>query len=381
MKSFVLILFLLLTYRFSIAQSFDGLLSSISSRTPEQKNLALDSYFSSGINIPIIEGKSTVIFIYRGKADSVFLAGDATGWAPSLKLSRIEGTDTWFCKAAYEPDARLEYKLVINQTNWILDPLNNRIVTGGTGQNSEFLMPEYQLPLYCNERDIVPWGTYSDTLLHSKFLNENRPVRIYLPAGYEKGSSHYPVLFFHDGFEFFDRTAARDIMDNMTFEKKIRPVIAVFVQPVHRDDEYSGMLQGKYTKFITEELIPYMDANYRTLSTPENRAQFGISNGGNIALWLVASHPEKTAKAAAYSSNVMKNINKAFLRNGCKNQEIYLVLGKYDLPPLIPMVRNLKMQLEGEGCNISYHEYNEGHSWKYWQKYLPEALEYFFPAE
>jgi len=140
-------------------------------------------------------------------------------------------------------------------------------------------------------------------------------------------------------------------------------------------------LQANYTRFMIEELIPFIDAKYRTIKTPEGRAQFGISNGGNIALWLVASHPETNAKVAAYSSNVMKNINKAFLKNGCKSQQIYLILGKYDLPPIIPMVRNLKKQLAEEGCTINYHEYNEGHSWKYWQKYLPDALEYFFPAQ
>ena len=132
---------------------------------------------------------------------------------------------------------------------------------------------------------------------------------------------------------------------------------------------------------MTEELFSFMDQGYRTQADPDGRAQIGISNGGNIALWLTATHPEKTGKAAAFSSNVMNNIYKAFLKKGCKGQKIYLLLGKYDLPVLIPMVRNLRKQLDDEGCNVSFHEYNEGHSWKYWQKYLPDALEYFFPFE
>jgi enterochelin esterase-like enzyme len=381
MKHLLSVTFVLLSSMLATAQTFESMVNSIASQSPELKKQSLDNYFSSGISFPIIEGNSTVFFIFRGKADSVFIAGDATGWDPSMKMQRIDGTDTWYSRATYEPDARLEYKIVVNKKDWILDAFNKRIVTGGTGQNSEFLMPSYELPRYIYERDVVPWGTYSDTVIYSKYLGEARPIRIYLPAGYEKSNGRYPVAFFHDGFEFFDRTAARDIMDNMTYEKKIHPLIAVFVQPVHRDDEYSGKLQAKYTRFMTEELIPFMDKGYKTIAEPTSRAQLGISNGGNIALWLVASHPEKTAGVAAFSSNVVKNINKNFLKNGCKNQKIYLDLGKYDLPDLIPMVRNLRDQLENEGCNISYHEYNEGHSWKFWQKYLPEALIFLFPPD
>ena len=381
MRSIPIIILLFFFTILSQGQSFEDLLNKILTLTPDQKLQALESYFSSGISIPVIEGNTTVFFIYRGKADSVFIAGDATGWAPLIPMKRIAGTDTWYCKAEYDADARLEYKIVINKKDWILDPLNKRIVTGGTGQNSEFLMPAYELPHDINERDVVPWGTYSDTLIYSKYLGEDRPLRIYLPAGYQKGNARYPVAYFHDGFEFFDRTAARDIMDNMTYEKKIRPLIAVFIQPVHRDEEYSGRLQKKYTRFMTDELLSFIDQNYRTMAEPDGRAQIGISNGGNIALWLAATHPEKTGKVAAFSSNVMNNIYKAFLKKGCKRQKIYLLLGKYDLPVLIPMVRKLRKQLDDEGCNVSFHEYNEGHSWKYWQKYLPDALEYLFPAE
>jgi len=381
MKNFLFFFIFFLGSLISKAQPFESLLKTINSQAPMQKQQTLDLYFSSGVSIPILEGKNTTFFIYQGAADSVFVAGDATGWKPSIPLEKIEGTDTWYCKATYEPDARLEYKIVVNKKDWILDPLNKNIVNGGMGQNSELLMPVYEQPRYIYERDIVPWGTYSDTVIHSKILGEERHLRIYLPAGYEKNDARYPVAYFHDGFEFFERTAARDIMDNMTFEKKIHPLIAVFIQPVHRDDEYSGKLQDKYTRFIVDELFPFMDKGYRTRAEPNGRAQFGISNGGNIALWLVASKPEKTGKAAAFSSNVENTIYKAFKEKGCSYQEIYLDLGTYDLPELIPMVKNLKNLLDRKTCNVIFHEYPEGHNWKFWQKHMPDALIYLFPPE
>ncbi|NVO21205.1 MAG: hypothetical protein HXX13_15995 [Bacteroidetes bacterium] len=372
---------MLLVANLAMCQPLGSWFKDLESKPLAERTRKIDSLLSVSSRIPIIESDTNVYFIYKGDAGSVFIAGDATGWAPALAMHKIGGTDTWYCMESYEASARLEYKFVINKSEWILDPLNPRKVTGGTGQNSEILMPAYEYPHDIDERDVVPWGTEFDTLIHSKYLSENRAFRIILPASYDKGNKSYPLVFFHDGYDFFKYTAARNVINNMIFERKIQPVIAVFVEPVHRDDEYSGRLQKNYTRFMVNELIPFMDRNYRTEARAESRAQIGISNGGNIALWLVASQPGKTAKAAAMSSNVMKNVGNAFQKGGCRNQMIYLLLGKYDLPPLIPMVRNLNEQLRKHGCQVSYHEYPEGHSWKYWEKYLPDALEYFFPAK
>ncbi|MBK7213725.1 MAG: hypothetical protein IPH88_10625 [Bacteroidales bacterium] len=363
-----------------VAQPFSELLVKLNTLPENQRTVSLDSYFLNHPTMPVIESGGNVYFIYKGEAESVSIAGDATAWSPGLPMTRIEGTTYWYCTTNYEPDARLEYKIVVNGKDWILDPLNPIIIQGGMGPNSELLMPEYQQPLFTNERDAVPWGTYSDTVLQSKIMGEQRKLRIYLPPKYDKSSEKYPVAFFHDGFQFFDLTDIRDIMDNMIYEGKMSPIIAVFVEPVKRDDEYSGNLQKKFTQFMMEELIPFIDKSYRTQATAASRAQFGISNGGNIALWLVASHPEKTAVVAAFSSNVESKIPKAIKSSKCAGVKFYLDLGKYDIPFLMPLVRDLKSVLQESGCTLRYNEYPEGHNWKFWQKHLPEALEYLFPG-
>lgn len=379
MKSILFLLSLMITSCFSYGQSFSLLLQKIGSQDNTMKVKMLDEYFSSGVSVPVVEGKTNVYFLYKGEADSVSVAGDATAWSPGLSMKRIEGTEYWYMMTTYEPDARLEYKIVLNGKDWILDPLNPNVIQGGMGANSELLMPEYEQPLYTQERDAVPWGTYFDTAFQSKTFDERRQIRIYLPPDYEKNTERYPVAFFHDGFQFFDMTDVRDIMDNMIYEGKIRPFIAVFVEPVKRDDEYSGNRQAKFSRYMFDELIPFIDQGYRTLATPESRAQIGISNGGNIALWLVAINPKQNALVAAFSSNVQPSIYKTFGSIECTNQKIYLCLGKYDIPFLIPLVKNLQAVLDRKGCKYIFKEYPEGHNWKFWQKHMPEALEYLFP--
>lgn len=381
MKAWFVLTLWMFTSFVAFSQSFDHFISTLQQDSPNIKNQKIEAYLNSRGGAPIIEGKSTVIFIFKGDADSVSVAGDATAWEPGLALKRIEGSDYRYGNATYEPDARLEYKMVVNGKDWILDPLNPNVIQGGMGSNSELLMPGYEPPLYTQERDAVPWGTYFDTAFQSKSFDERRQIRIYLPPNYEKSTERYPVAFFHDGFQFFDMTDVRDIMDNMIYEGKIRPFIAVFVQPVKRDDEYSGNRQAKFSRYMFDELIPFIDQGYRTLTTPESRAQIGISNGGNIALWLVASNPQKNTLVAAFSSNVQPSIYKTFGSIECTNQKIYLCLGKYDIPFLIPLVKNLQAVLDRKGCKYVFKEYPEGHNWKFWQKHLPEALEYLFPSK
>lgn len=381
MKKVVLILTLILATGVLNAQSFSVLLDRIQALPAGEKTKLLDEYFSGNHAVPVIENNHTVYFIYKGIASSVSVAGDATGWAPTLKMQKIAGTDYWVVSSQYEADARLEYKIVVDDTNWKLDPMNERVAHGGMGDNSELLMPQYEPAQYIYERDAVPWGTCADTVIYSWYLKQKRELRIYLPPDYKVTDALYPVIIFHDGFELFDRMAVRNVLDNMIFERKIRPVIAVFVQPVRRDGEYSGKWQRNYTNFITRELVGFIDANYRTVKSPDYRATAGISNGGNIALWLAASHPGMFGKAGAQSGNVEKNVLKAFGSQDLSASKIYLDFGKYDLPDLVPKVRNLKKVLEERNIRHVYNEYPEGHNWGNWQKHLPEMLEYLFPRD
>jgi enterochelin esterase-like enzyme len=363
------------------AQPFSSFLQQINLLEPGTRQEVVNKFLAGKPDVPVIEYDTLVYFLYTGNAITVAIAGDATAWEPLLRLTQIEGTNLWYVSTTYEKDARLEYKVVVNETEWKLDSLNRRIVAGGMGSNSELIMPGYRPGEYSTGMPSVLPGSVTDTVIQSRVMKEERNIRIYLPPGYSGSQDRYPVCYFHDGIEFFNLTAAGNILDNLISGKRIRPVIAVFIEPVHRDEEYSGIRQDDYSRFVTEELSSFIDATYRTEANPEGRAQFGISNGGNISLWIAASHPENCGKVAAFSSNVEKSVMKAIKKSECNNQKVYLDLGAYDIPALLPMVRNLKDLLTEKGCSLSYHEYPEGHNWAFWQKYLPDALIFFFPSD
>jgi enterochelin esterase family protein len=158
------------------------------------------------------------------------------------------------------------------------------------------------------------------------------------------------------------------------------PVIAVFVAPADRQPEYAGDRIDEFTQFITGELMPALDSLYPTSREPSKRAMFGVSDGGNIALYIGLKHPEQFGKIAAQSSDVIKAVSKGFASGKKSSTEFYLDIGTYDIPQLLPMVRGMRDILKSKGYSYTYHEWHEGHSWCNWSNHLSEPLVQFFPV-
>jgi enterochelin esterase-like enzyme len=135
----------------------------------------------------------------------------------------------------------------------------------------------------------VPHGMVQQVLFPSKSTNTSRRAFVYTPPGYNKDTSkRYPVLYLQHGWGE-DETAwsvqghANLIMDNLIAENKIRPFLIVMTYGMTNDVRIGGLASFKIDPFQTvlvDELIPYIDANFRTLSDQPHRAMAGLSMGG-----------------------------------------------------------------------------------------------------
>ena len=348
--------------------------------TPEAERQELvEAFMDTCSSFPFIEGDTQCHFIYQGSANTVTVPGDANGWDPdAFPMQTVVGTDFWFFSQQFESDARLDYKFVLNGSNWILDPLNPYQCWGGFGPNSELRMPDYIPPPEIEYYPEIPHGTLSDSSYYSENLGNSRTVRIYLPPGYDESSDYYPSILFHDGLEYVDLAAADNVLDYLIHHQLIEPVIAIFVPPVNRTEEYAGNLQDEFTAFIVEELLPHLDVRYRLETAPGQRAVLGASNGGNISLHLGVAHPEVFGLVAAQSSNVQTHISNALETGPLLDLDFYLDMGTYDIPYLIELVDNLVEILTGQGYPVEYHLYHEGHSWGNWKAHMDDALIRFF---
>ncbi len=378
---FVLLLLFTLANLVS-AQTFSDFLSRVNSAPAQERPAIVDSFLQAVPGFPFIEPTYQVHYLYFGAANSVTIPGDANQWNPSsFPMNRISSTDLWYHSRYFESDARLDYKFVLNNSNWILDPRNPYTVNGGFGPNSELRMPDFVQPPEIEFYPEIAHGALRDSVFFSQHMGNSRRVRIYTPPAYDPDGDCYPLLVVHDGLEYISLARTERILDYLIHHNQIQPLIAVFVPPVNRTEEYAGNLQQNFGRFITEELLPWVDDAYNTCAVPAKRGTAGASNGGNIALWLGVTYPEVFGLVGAQSSNVQSSISNTLAANADLGLKFYLDIGSYDIGVLIPLVQNLHQILQNQGYPVFYQLHHDGHSWGNWRAHLDECLTYLYPSE
>jgi enterochelin esterase-like enzyme len=170
---------------------------------------------------------------------------------------------------------------------------------GSTRWESGIEIPAHDQDFYALKD--VPHGKVQQILFPSKSTNTSRRAFVYTPASYDKDKSkRYPVLYLQHGWGE-DETAwsnqghANLIMDNMIAEGKIKPFIIVMTYGMTNDVKIGGMANFKIEPFQTvliDELIPYVDANFRTIADQPHRAMAGLSMGGMETHTITLARPD-----------------------------------------------------------------------------------------
>ncbi len=146
----------------------------------------------------------------------------------------------------------------------------------------------------------------------SKLLGRDVRHLVYTPKGYdapENAGRRYPVLYFlHGLFESAERWDSRggsEMIDAAIRRGDLPPVVCI--APDGGSSFYVDSVDGKapYARFFIEELIPFVDATYRTDSRRETRMIAGASMGGAGALRFAFKHPELFAGVAAHSAAIL----------------------------------------------------------------------------
>ncbi len=379
MKFIILFLFSAIVIYSSNFQDFLDRVNSISSLTDKQT--VVDSFinYAQGIGIPYIENY-TANFLYRGNTPSAAVAGDHNGWNGSA-MTKLTGTNLWYQSLEFENDARIDYKLVING-NWILDPLNPNTIPGGFGPNSELAMPGYVQPVEINFNPSLPKGKLTSHTIYSAVTTKNYSVSVYTPFNYDTSkTTTYSTVYFQDGGDYLNLGSSKNVIDNLIAENRIEEVIAVFVRPTNRNDEYAFANRFKYSQFFAEELVPIIDSIYSTKKDPMQRLVMGDSFGGNIIALISYQYPDVFGLCGLHSAAFWPNnyeVYNMIISGDKKNIKYYSVWGKYE--SLYSNMRNFLSQMTSLGYEIDGNEFNEGHSWGLWRATTDLILEYFFPS-
>jgi len=256
--------------------------------------------------------------------------------------------------------------------------------TRGASVAAVFLVGFAARPAADGSGEVLHPGSLSDNqVVHSESLDYELQYRVYVPARYE-GLADLPVLFLTDGQWYIESGETPRVLDELIESGAIEPTVAVFVDnrdpnrlSVNRRNQ-QFFCNSQYIRFITEELVPDIDARYKTRATPESRAILGLSFGGlnsacfglyayetigGIGMQSPAIHPVPSL-IDEYASSPKRSV-KIFLSTGTDNDNERTT-------------RRFKRVLEDKGYELSYAEVPYGHNWRNWGPLIDDALVFFF---
>lgn len=261
---------------------------------------------------------------YTPAQDSIFIAGDFSGWLAGLPEYVLHKNDEgkWSITLAAQPDlTNIAYKFT--RGSWPTvekgasgEELPNRAFTFGNGET-------VHVNIY-NWADNGGGGSTAQaniSVMSTDFfipqLNRNRRIWLYLPPDYETSGLNYPVIYMHDGQNLFDVLSAYagewevdETLNRLASEGyKVPIVVGIDNGGADRLGEYTpwantqdGGGEGKkYMQFIVETLKPYIDQHYRTLPDRGNTGLMGSSLGGLISHFGALNYQDVFSKAGLFS--------------------------------------------------------------------------------
>lgn len=259
---------------------------------------------------------------------------------------------------------------------------------------------------------------FDNLTMKSEILNMERKFAIYLPPDYETSQRDYPVLYLLHG-SGDDQTGwvqfgeILRIADKAILEGNATAMIVVMpdADTVHRG--YFNSIKGdwRYENFFFEELMPFVEKEYRIRKEKRYRAVAGLSMGGGGAFVYALRHPELFSSACPLSASCgplsMEDMNRYKLREEMSNATDEELKAYYKKHSVLDMVTNMPEEQKKavrwfidcgdddflyEGNSLVHiemrknnipHEYrvrNGGHTWTYWRESLPLVLSFISDA-
>ncbi|MEO7794586.1 MAG: alpha/beta hydrolase-fold protein [Thermoanaerobaculia bacterium] len=353
----------------------------------------IDAFLADHV-APIVEGR-TVTFLYRGEADAVYLQHWIYGLTSAQPFLQAPDTDLWYLTQEIPVRSRVEYKLEVQQgdlSRLIRDPLNSQLAHDPFGANSVCQGAEYRLPDWISPDPEARPGKIERLRMPGSSSASSREVQIYLPARY-RATRRYPLLVVHDGTDYLHFSVLKTVLDNLIHRLEVAPMIVALTQSRQRLRDYGASLE--HSRFLAEELVPALEANYPLQKGAANRGLMGASFGGVAALAAAAHYPRQFGRLLLQSGSfaftdigpsqrgpafepVVDFVN-AFRDAPARiSERVFLSCGVYE--SLIYENRSLVPILQSTGMDVRYVESFDGHNWENWRDRLREGLSFLFPG-
>jgi enterochelin esterase-like enzyme len=358
------------------------------------------------------------------QAQSVVVSLGLGGTRGGTPLTKVED-GSWMATTAGPMEEGFHYYHLTIDGGVFNDPGTLNFY-GSTRWESGIEIPAHDQDFYALKN--VPHGNVVQILFPSKSTNTSRRAFVYTPAGYDKDQKvRYPVLYLQHGWGE-DETAwsnqghANLIMDNLIAEGKIKPFIIVMTYGMTNEGGGPGArrpaaapgaagapgapgappaapgaapaapgqapaapgarpaggmggmnMNNGFEAVLVDELIPYVDANFRTIADQPHRAMGGLSMGGMETKTITLARPEVFSQFALLSGGTYAPSD---IKDKSKVKLIFLSCGSFEGPDGI---KKATVALKDAGFNaVSYISEGTRHEFQTWRRSLVELAPLLF---
>ena len=335
----------------------------------------------------------TVTFYYKNDlAKSVSVDVQFAG---RQEMKRDADTGLWTVTVGPAAPDMYPYCFIVDGVS-IMDPENPQYFPNEGFKNSLLEIPGRQGALAHDIKD-VPHGRMEYIHYYSKSLGGTNHAVVYLPPNYMRDvQKKYPVFYLISGTTdteevYYKVGRVNYILDNLLAEKVAKEMIVVLpygnpskLLPVMPTDQ--GMPQTRFggdvfSKDLINDLMPYIEKNYRTVNDSDHRAIGGFSRGGNQALFNGLSNLDKFSYLCSYSSFTSTDIPQVYDHAEDTNKKIHLFwLGVGTDDFLYGNARDYMEFLDKKGIRSVKEFTNDkyGHTWMNAKYFLFKTLPLLF---
>lgn len=239
-------------------------------------------------------------------------------------------------------------------------------------------------------------GKMTEKQIDSTYLGETMTLKIYQTENYSS-LYKYNLCIMQDGNDYFQLGRTATFSDRLHEAGKLENTIFVgihYLDKFDRRKKYhpSGEQNEAYIKFLAKEVVPFLDDAFPTYLMGQTRALMGDSLAGTLALMTALKYPHTFGKVVMQSPYVDETVLQAVENaNFMDGMEIYHTIGTAEtavkttddkISDFLEPNRRLHEIISKQNTTYTYHELPDGeHTWKYWQKDLPNALQAIFGTE
>lgn len=226
-------------------------------------------------------------------------------------------------------------------------------------------------------------GKLEQLRIESQYYDQGITFRVYSPPCYdESADGHFPVIYLIHGQGFddeqWDRIGADEAADELISSDEVAPFIIVMPY-----DNYSlRPTVGFFDEAFIDELVPWIDENYRTLTDREHRAIGGLSRGASWAIHFALTHPDLFGAMGGHSPPVFIEEAKKVIEwldaiPSNLMPRFWFDIGDRDTENIMRSAKFFERLLAEREIPHAWHVYPGDHSEEYWGAHVEDYLRWY----